>query len=444
MVTKYNDGSYLPIKKLKEIIFSSLKGLTQESRVKFHFPLNYNEIISWEFPENFTFIQKLYHYLNEDPDLLLIGRCLKCGKLTTFRNITMGYSQYCSIKCQQNCELNKQKCKETWNNKTEEEIKQWKENLSNSWTKESKRIMVERCKQTCLESYGVESYSQTDEFKNKVKQTKLERYGDENYCPVEKIRKTKLERYNDPNYCNVEKCKETWHNKTKDEIEGIVNLRKQTCLDLYGVPSYTQTQECKDKVKQTNYERHGVYGIGNAIESFYEKFKQTCLEKYGEINFSKTQAGKEKIREGIYKNTGHHTSWGCSEPYIYDGVSFDSSWEVAFFIYHKDNGDDIKRCDISFEYMYNNKVFHYYPDFELNGEIIEIKGLHFFKDMDINKEMINPFDSNQNGLFEAKHQCMVSNNVKIITDCNEYISYVNNKYGRDFLKSLKNTKNNRK
>lgn len=188
MITKYNDGSYLPIKKLKEILFSSLKGLTQESRVKHHFPLNYNEIMSWNFPENFTFSQKLYHYLNEDPDLLLIGKCLNCGGLTSFRTLKVGYSHYCSIKCQQNCDVNKQKRKETWDNKTNEEIQQWKNNLSNSWTDETKRNMVENYKQTCLEKYGVPCYTQTQECKDRVKQTKLEKYGDENYCPIEKIR----------------------------------------------------------------------------------------------------------------------------------------------------------------------------------------------------------------------------------------------------------------
>ena len=42
--------------------------------------------------------------------------------------------------------------------------------------------------------------------------------------------------------------------------------------------------------------------------------------------------------------------------------------------------------------------------------------------------MINPFDRSLDGQYEAKHQCMITNSVKIITDCSEYIRYVNEKY----------------
>ena len=51
--------------------------------------------------------------------------------------------------------------------------------------------------------------------------------------------------------------------------------------------------------------------------------------------------------------------------------------------------------------------------------------------------MINPYDPSLNDLYEAKHRCMIENNIKIITDCTEYIDYIGEKYGNDYLKQFK-------
>ena len=51
--------------------------------------------------------------------------------------------------------------------------------------------------------------------------------------------------------------------------------------------------------------------------------------------------------------------------------------------------------------------------------------------------MINPYDRTQDDLYEAKRQCIINHNVKIITDCSEYLDYVNNKYTADFLPLFK-------
>ena len=59
--------------------------------------------------------------------------------------------------------------------------------------------------------------------------------------------------------------------------------------------------------------------------------------------------------------------------------------------------------------------------------------------------MINPYKRNKytpeelkmrDDIMEAKHQCMIENNIKILTDCSIYIKYVNQKYGKKFLKTL--------
>ena len=53
--------------------------------------------------------------------------------------------------------------------------------------------------------------------------------------------------------------------------------------------------------------------------------------------------------------------------------------------------------------------------------------------------MQNPFDHSQDGLYEAKHQCMLKNNIKILksNEYNAYIRYVESAYGKKFLNSCK-------
>jgi hypothetical protein len=51
--------------------------------------------------------------------------------------------------------------------------------------------------------------------------------------------------------------------------------------------------------------------------------------------------------------------------------------------------------------------------------------------------MINPYDRKQDDKYEAKHQCMIKNNVHIITNCKKYIEYVEMKYGKKFKNQFK-------
>lgn len=55
--------------------------------------------------------------------------------------------------------------------------------------------------------------------------------------------------------------------------------------------------------------------------------------------------------------------------------------------------------------------------------------------------MCNPYsnDEKMNTLYELKHQCMVKNNVKILSnnECKKFIDYVNKTYGRTLLENAR-------
>ena len=54
--------------------------------------------------------------------------------------------------------------------------------------------------------------------------------------------------------------------------------------------------------------------------------------------------------------------------------------------------------------------------------------------------MQNPYDHSQDAKYEAKHQCMITNKVKILksADYEKYLKYVDEKYGKDFLTKCQN------
>lgn len=109
---------------------------------------------------------------------------------------------------------------------------------------------------------------------------------------------------------------------------------------------------------------------------------------------------------GYRKGSGHGKSgW-------YKGIHCDSTWELAFLIYHLDNNLKIERCKEQRKYIYNGIEHTYFPDFVTDKGIIEIKG----------------YSTPQ---WEAKQE----QNKDVITlykkDIQPYIDYVKEKYGND-------------
>ena len=56
-----------------------------------------------------------------------------------------------------------------------------------------------------------------------------------------------------------------------------------------------------------------------------------------------------------------------------------SSWELAFVLYNIDHGRNVKRCKLKLPYTYHGKTYNYYPDYEVDGKVCEVKGFEYFK-----------------------------------------------------------------
>lgn len=275
----------------------------------------------------------------------------------------------------------------------------------------------------------------------KREETKLKRYGNSHYVNGEKIKQSLMSKSDEEKKLIADKIKQTNLEKYGGhpaKREEQILKTKQTCLERYGVNACVQNEAIHQKMIQTNLEKYGVTNVfsNNEVKN---KIKNTLLEKYGVDNPKKSKEISDKIKQTCLEKYGNECCLGnhdvrvkCQQKYLYHNVYFDSSWELYYFIYLTEHKIDFEyQPNISFKYLDTQ----YFPDFKVNNEYIEIKGNHFFE----NGKMINPYDRTLDYIYEAKHQCMLNNNVKILTenDLIDVFKYVDDKYTTDFVKLFK-------
>lgn len=141
----------------------------------------------------------------------------------------------------------------------------------------------------------------------------------------------------------------------------------------------------------------------------------------------------------------------CSKfRFTYDDISFDSSWELAIWIYAKDHNIPIEREPIKLSFNFDGKEKHVIPDFRYNGKLIEIKGDHYYdKNHDTVKypykfkETNVPLNEHEinirKRLLKAKFECYNENDVAIWdkNECKPFLDYVNSTYGPGYIFKFK-------
>ena len=272
---------------------------------------------------------------------------------------------------------------------------------------------------------------------------------------------TKLRRYGSATYNNTSKRKITVSNFTEEKKLSIKNKRRSTCQEKFGVNAPMQSPEIRRKWISNYFEKTGYHHQRENPE-VNKKIRETTLERYGVDNCRKSPAVKEKIRDTKLKMYGNQNniektrltnikrygapcSWAnpevrakCFQRYVYENINFDSSLELAFYIYNKDRGESIVRnSNIFFEYVVNGKEHRCFPDFKIGDNLYEIKGDQFLDP--VSGKWKDPFSSNNDIFYEAKHQCLLQNSVNIIyqKDMAHCLSYVEEVYGKSYLKQFK-------
>ena len=113
-------------------------------------------------------------------------------------------------------------------------------------------------------------------------------------------------------------------------------------------------------------------------------------------------------------NGGYRYGSGRGKKGWYKGIFCDSSWELAYLIYCIDHNVNIKRNNETRQYIWQEKVKNYIPDFIVEGKLIEIKG--YKTDQWLAKLAANPDIT----VFYEK-------------DLDLIFKYVKNKYGTNFI-----------
>ena len=183
----------------------------------------------------------------------------------------------------------------------------------------------------------------------------------------------------------AETCKKKYGVANISQHEGAKRKKEEKALAKYGVRNVAQATDVKEKIAKTNKR---LYGASTYLHSKQgeEHNKKSCLEKYGVDSFSKTKMHTEKMKEANRKNYG--VDWpqqnrefmrNMQKRYTYDGISFDSSIELAIYIWCKDNGIDFEyQPNITFYYEFDRSKHAYEHDFLIEGHLVEVKGDHFF------------------------------------------------------------------
>lgn len=214
-----------------------------------------------------------------------------------------------------------------------------------------------------------------------------------------------------------------FRDRTLEECQKIQRRhREATYLQRYGRLNVGQfgSIEHKKSIRQH-------YGVDNPQQAKIIKDKtiQTCLKKYG---YKTNLIAPEFVMQK-------------SKKYLYENTSFDSSWELAVWIYAIDHNEAIQRLPIQLYFMWNNEKHFYTPDFLYKGQLIEIKGSQF---LDKNHNLTSPYLKNHKEIrtqdyYKAIQDCIEKNNVQLwsSTEIKPFLNYIKKMYGKDYLKQFK-------
>lgn len=183
-------------------------------------------------------------------------------------------------------------------------------------------------------------------------------------------------------------------------------------------------KRCKENPNKIVFNRSPDAGLkkGNIPwnKGLTAEIDSRCKHSEETIEKLKTNVHSEEIKQKLSEIAklrglgGYQQGAGRGKKGWYQGIYCDSSWELAFVIYHKDHNIAIERCKEIRTYTFENKTKNYYPDFIVNSVIYEIKG--YYSDQ-----------------AKAKH----SDNQDIIIltkdEIQPYIDYVVKQYGKNFI-----------
>lgn len=192
----------------------------------------------------------------------------------------------------------------------------------------------------------------------------------------------------------------------------IFNIKCPVCENLFSIETtqknfdrghYTKhcSRSCANKRIHSNETKNK---ISKSVKDFFKEknsynkpdkqyFCKVCGKMFTENDKRNCKGtlycSKECKHYFLSKNTGgYRKGSGIGKKGWYKGFYCDSTWELAFVIYHLEHNLNISRCKEVRKYYYNGRWHKYHPDFVTDDGIIEIKG--YKSDIWLEKQKQNP------------------------------------------------------
>ena len=225
------------------------------------------------------------------------GKCLNCGKETSFINGEKGYSNYCFGGCGPRHEAIKEKTAQTnlsrYGGRTPMETETGKNNYRKNclekygvdWNWKVKDLF-QKSSDTMLEKYGKPFYTMTEEFQEKRKETCNEKYGADHYARSAKF---KLKHY-------TEDDKKRYYKEVLNETN---KWRKQLFESWNGLCYYYNVKLKTDK-KDFNDPLYATIDHFISIKFGYmNKINPKIIGNINNLRIASKQFNSEKEDKGI-------------------------------------------------------------------------------------------------------------------------------------------------
>lgn len=167
------------------------------------------------------------------------------------------------------------------------------------------------------------------------------------------------------------------------------------------------------KVRDDYYKNPKKCIVCGKVIDYEKKKNKTCSHKCHYISANKTK----KENNTVFIENGQ----GRSISGYYKGFFCGSTYELVYYIYMTEHGQNVERNNKRYDYVYDGKNRVYIPDFRVNGNLVEIKG-YYTKQV---QEKIN----------SVKDESIT---VLYYDDLEHMMCYVDKKYGTSHSKKSNN------
>lgn len=209
-----------------------------ESKLSNKHPKVYSLVVGYAKKNNLSnlpFKEQVYCFIHEYENR---PTCGECGKDVKYKNITIGYQDFCGVKC---ANSNKEK---------QNKIKQTNLTKYGSTTAMQNPKIAKKIKEKNLKKYGVDNVFKSEEIKAKIKEVMLDKYGVtspiQNPDIRKKIESTNLDKYGNETYLG------------SDEANQVIG---EIFIEKYGVDNPFKSEVIQNEIKEYFLEKYGVTSI---------------------------------------------------------------------------------------------------------------------------------------------------------------------------------------